>query len=292
MKFHVFYISKDNKIRQVTQSNDTESSGFYEPNTKLNDLNLEVMDSPAVGMQACWKGDYYGDSDPTGNSTLTKEVVKGINLFYASDPSTFEQYSWNNEDNEWKQEKPWKGKNGHAGVGCYSWGTGTFSYTIMVNDRNNTEIWWIDTNSTTPSTEDHPVNSWTNSTTGGIPNVWPTTSFGFTTYLYMQMADKTVNAYNISWAAENTTIQGDPITIGNLGAPVPGLGSTHLTLTAYNEIEKDDEGEPIINDDGQPKSLWNSLYVFYQTIGDDISAFTRPIAGGQWTQGKLQIPDN
>jgi hypothetical protein len=186
---------------------------------------------------------------------------------------------------EWTKESPWKGKNGHAGVGCYSWGTGSFYYTMMVNDQNNTEIWWIDTNSSTPSTKQHPINSWTNSTNGGITGVWPTTSFGFTTYLYMQMADKTINAYDIKWEAENTTVKGEPITISNLGAPVPGLGSTHLTLTAYNETTKDADG----NITG---SLWDSLYVFYQTEGDDISAFSRPILGGEWTEGQLKIPDN
>ena len=29
----------------------------------LSDLNLKVWDSPTVGLQACWKGNFYGDSD-------------------------------------------------------------------------------------------------------------------------------------------------------------------------------------------------------------------------------------
>jgi hypothetical protein len=268
----------------MTQSNATDSSGFYEPG-KLNDLNLKAMDSGTVGMQACWKGDYYGGKDPAANNEIREEDVRGINLWYASDPTTFEQYSWDNGNDKWTRENPWKGKNGHAGVGCYSWGTGTLSYTIMVNDQNNAEIWWIDTNSTATSTKEHPINAWTNSTNGGIPNVYPTTSFGFTTYLYMQMADKSVNAYNITWAAEDTKAEGDPITIRDLGGPIKGLGGTHMTLTAYNETVKDENGTAT-------KSLWDSLYVFYQTEGDDITAFTRPILGGEWSDGKLQIPDS
>jgi hypothetical protein len=74
----------------MTQSNSTSSNGFYEKG-KLNDLNLKAMDSPVVGMQACYKGDYYGDADPSVNNTISKDDLRGMNLWYASDETTFEQ---------------------------------------------------------------------------------------------------------------------------------------------------------------------------------------------------------
>jgi hypothetical protein len=41
----------------------------------------------------------------------------------------------------------------------------------------------------------------------------------------------------------------------------------------------------------EDQSGGTSLYVFYQTRGDDLSVFTRDLNGGQWTQGELPIPD-
>ena len=36
----------------------------------------------------------------------------------------------------------WTGKDGHAGVGCYSWGDGTTTYAMMINKDNTLEFWW------------------------------------------------------------------------------------------------------------------------------------------------------
>jgi hypothetical protein len=150
---------------------------------------------------------------------------------------------------------------------------------MMANKGNNVEFWWKDTNTTLTSTEDHPVKAWRNSTNGTIPDVHPLTSLGYTTYFYVQMADRTIKGFNITYQAENTTIvPEDTFTITSPGGPAYGVGGTHFTVTSVSD--KTDEGE----------ELWNSLYVFYQTEGDDISAFTRPIEGGEWSQGKLVIP--
>lgn len=91
------------------------------------------------------------------------------------------------------------------------------------------------------------------------------------------MKDKTVKGFNITYAAENTTVV-DSFAVTDPAGPVPGLGGTHLTVTAYEEKDGD-------------TVKWGSLYVFYQTEGDDITAFTRPIKGGQWTKASLNIPD-
>ena len=79
--------------------------------------------------------------------------------------------------------------------------------------------------------------------------------------------------YNISWAAENTTLPaGQHFTVdGNR----PGLPGTHLSVTA----------EP-------SSSGGNNLYVFYQTGGNDVTEFTRDIVSGQWTELQLPIPNS
>lgn len=102
-------------------------------------MNLKVFDSPSVGLQACYKGSFYGDSDykkfPTADgeeNSVPFEGSTGINLWYPSDESTFQQYVWysNNED-AWVKVAPWTNKNVHAGVGCYSWGAGTRPFSCL-----------------------------------------------------------------------------------------------------------------------------------------------------------------
>jgi hypothetical protein len=205
--------------------------------------------------------------------------MKGMNIWYAIDETTFQQYAWYNGQKDWEPIQKWPGFNAHAGVGCYSWGPDTTTYAMMANRANDVEFWWKDTNNKSISTESHPINSWKNSTNGAIRGVHPITSLGFTTYFYAQMADRSIKGYNVTYAAENTTfLQDETFTVTDPAAPTLGLGGTHITVTSYTEK------------DGNT-TKWDSLYVFYQTEGSDITAFTRPIAGGQWTKGILTIPD-
>jgi hypothetical protein len=249
-------------------------------------MNLAVFDSPTIGMQACWKGNFYGDSSNDSDTTQFGDSIDksvGMNLWFPSDDSTFQQYAWYKGSDKWEKLNPWQGKNVHAGVGCYSWEQySTTSYTMMVNKENMTEIWWRDTNTGLKSEDSHPINSWTNSTAGGIAGVYPSTSMGYTNYLYMQMADKSIKGFNLNYTAETTNTIED-ITITDPAGPVLGLGGTHLTCTSYALTE---------GSGNSTKKLWDSLYVFYQTKGDDITAFTRPFAGGQWTAGSLIIPED
>ncbi|ORY07031.1 hypothetical protein BCR34DRAFT_570945 [Clohesyomyces aquaticus] len=280
--FHIFYVSKNNTLRQMTMTN---VSSIWEPGI-LSDLNLPVWNNPTVGLQACWKGNFYGDSDyskfPTTSgeqNNIPFEQRLGMNIWYPLDDSTFQQYAWYQNKTTWAQLDKWQGKNTHSGVGCYSWGAGTTTYTMMVSKSNAVEFWWKDTNTTLVSEDSHPINSWQNSTQSAIGNVYPSTSLGYTTYFYAQMQDRSMRGFNVTYAAENTTIvQEDGFVITDPAGPVLGLGGTHLTMTAY--AEKDGN-----------KTLWDSLYVFYQTAGDDITAFTRPIAGGEWSVGKIPIPN-
>jgi len=220
---------------------------------------------------------------PTSNgeiNTVNFTADAAMNIWIPIDDSTFQQYAWfNTQPDIWGEVELWQGKNVHAGVGCYSWGPGTTSYTMMSNKANDTEFWWKDTANTT-STADHPVQSWENATQSLIEDTYPSTSLGYTTYFYAQMADRSIKGFNISYNSENTTIVSeDTFVVSNPAQAVKGLGGTHLTVTAYEEKEGDE-------------TLWGSLYVFYQTEGSDITAFTRPIKGqGEWSSAPLAIPD-
>ncbi|KAF2438242.1 hypothetical protein P171DRAFT_437303 [Karstenula rhodostoma CBS 690.94] len=282
---HIYYVSKDNQVNQRILSNATN---LWE-NGPINDMKLDVLDNPSVGLQACYKGSFYGDSDykklPTANGEQNKVPFTGstgINLWFASDESTFQQYVWySNDEDAWVKVSPWTNKNVHAGVGCFSWGAGSNTYTMMVNENNSTEIWWKDGNSTSVSSDKHPVNAWTNSSLA-IPNVDPTTSLGYTNYLYMQMEDRTIKGFNVQYDAENTYLNDDQFTISPLGVDEHAVSGTHLTATSV--AVKDDKNSSI--------TLWDSLYVFVQTEGDDITAYARPLKGGEWSKALLTLSDD
>lgn len=270
-QWHVFYIGEDNQLKQRSNSN-TSSLWSDGP---LNAMNLTVLDADQVGMQACWYGNAYGDTDyihtdrpSTGSTAASSEI--GMHLWYASDNTTFKQYGWRYGDEEWDYQEEWKNLNGHAGVGCYSWGEGTVTYAMFVDLKNTVNFYWKDTNSNMTATDDHPINEWTNSSIS-IPNVNPATSLGYTNYFYAQMASNEIMGYNISWNAENTSIVSrDTFTIGG----DPGLPGTHLSVTALpNQSGGDD------------------INVFYQTVGDDVTEYTRDLKVGQWSKVNILIPD-
>jgi hypothetical protein len=85
-----------------------------------------------------------------------------MHLWYASDNTTFKQIGWRYGDEEWSKQQDWKNLNGHAGVGCYSWGEGTVTYVMFVDLLNTVNFYWKDTDTNTTSTESHPINVWTN----------------------------------------------------------------------------------------------------------------------------------
>lgn len=92
----------------------------------------------------------------------TANDVLGMHLWYASDNTTFKQYGWRYGDEEWDYQEDWKNLNGHAGVGCYSWGEGTVTYAMFVDLKNTVNFYWKDTNTNMTATDDHPINEWTN----------------------------------------------------------------------------------------------------------------------------------
>jgi hypothetical protein len=75
--FHIFYIDKNNTVKQLIQSN---TSDIWQPGP-LSDLNLKAFDSPTTGLQACYKGNFYGDSDftkfPTASGLNNTDPFEG-----------------------------------------------------------------------------------------------------------------------------------------------------------------------------------------------------------------------
>lgn len=261
-------------MRQRTNSNATN----VWVDGPINKSNLKANNADQVGLQACWYGSDYGDSDythtplPGNNGDTTFTDQPGMHIWYASDDTTFQQLGWRFGDNVWTFQQSWTDLNGHAGVGCYSWGPGTTTYVMFVDLHNTVGFWWKDTNTTLTSTKSHPINVWTNSSIA-INNVNPATSLGYTNYFYAQMAETNmISGYNLTWNAENTSIvASDTFTVQGK----PGLPGTHLSVSA------------IPNTSGG-----NDLVVFYQTNGSDVSEYTRDLVAGQWSSVDIPIPQS
>jgi hypothetical protein len=237
-------------------------------------LKLEAMNDTSVGLQSCWYGSFYGDANythspipETGSNKTTKDQVIGMHLWYGKDPTTLQEVTWTYNTTQWYEQETFVA-NGHAGIACYSWGPGSVSYVMMVNLENNVQVSWKDLNSSVTSTEAHPVNAWVN-TTFTIPDVMENTSLGYTNYFYAQQADGHVAGHNITWDAENTKL-GDSFTI-----PQPPLAGTHFSVTA------------VPNDSGG-----DTLMVFNQDNGTDITENVRDLNNGQWTYSSLPIPQS
>jgi hypothetical protein len=85
------------------------------------------------------------------------------------------------------------------------------------------------------------------------------------------MAELTISGYNISWAAENTSIvASDSFTING----AKGIPGTHLSVTALPD-----------------ESGGDSLLAFYQINGNDVTEFVRDFDKGQWTSSSIPIPN-
>ena len=80
-----------------------------------------------------------------------------------------------------------------------------------------------------------------------------------------------LHGYNVTWSAENTTIQaGSDFIVGS----TPGISGTHFSVSA------------IPNPGGG-----NNIIVFYQAVGNDVTEYTRDLVAGQWSSVNIQIPN-
>jgi hypothetical protein len=109
-----------------------------------------------------------------------------------------------------------------------------------------------------------------------VAGVHPSSSLGYTNYLVLQYGDETIRGYNISWAAENTSIA-----LAKDGGPgldewtipgVVGLPGTHMSVTALAD-----------------ESGGSHLTVFFQVNGTDVTQFVRDDTGGAFTSSEVPV---
>lgn len=294
----MFYIGKNNTLLERINSNKTN----LWRDGPLGQLGLLALDDRNVGLQGCWYGDYYGASTRSGNTTNAQEI--GLHLWYGSAANKIDELTFVYGTDQWVTGAPILGYNGHAGIGCYSWGGGSVTYLMLVNPDSQVVILWKELNTTLKSTTTHPVNTWTKGKSGPVlsctgpkadtklfsasqakfPTVHANTSLGYTVWFFMQKEDYTVSGHNISWGAENTTIFSKDIRDGggsdsfvisaNTGKPYKGLPGTHLTVTALPN-----------------KSGGASEYVLYQTDASNITEFSRDLSPGKsWASSIVDVP--
>jgi hypothetical protein len=136
--WHIFYIDQDSYVRQRISSNGSAFQTNIWKDGPLNTLNLQANDADMIGLQACYWGNFYGDSDYTfadgfnvTHSNLTTNPT-GMHLWYADSDTSFQQYSWNTGQTQWVNDnQTWHNMNGHAGVGCQTWESGTSKSTLV-----------------------------------------------------------------------------------------------------------------------------------------------------------------
>ena len=97
---------------------------------------------------------------------------------------------------------------------------------------------------------------------------------GYTDFLFAQNPDLSIGGWNISYAAENTSVlTGQNFSI-NVGPTSNGLPGTHLTNTAIPDGSGGAE-----------------LQAFYQTNGSNIQQVVRDLVGkAQWYELNVPIP--
>lgn len=118
--WHVFYIDVNYTIRErIITNTTTDGPAPIWKDGPLSSQNLKTWKSTSIGLQACYWGNYYGQwsYSPTVASA-------GIHLWYASDATVFQQYSWTNGTSTWTFDQQWNDLSGNGGVGCQTWDTG------------------------------------------------------------------------------------------------------------------------------------------------------------------------
>jgi hypothetical protein len=222
-------------------------------------------------MQVCWAGSGGSSED-------------GMRIWFASNSTTFQEYIWYDSDDTWTWQREWTDYNGAAGIGCYSWGEDTTAYVTLVTLRDNVELWYKNNSDDTIGGTAGYVQSilapisfskapWLTQSLANIvlPGVYPATSLGYTNFLYVQTAESLrIQAYNISWAANTTDIVYND-TFSTPGDP--GLPGTHFSMTALPN-----------------QSGGDSLNIFLQVNGSDITEYVRDLDIGPWTEVNISIP--
>jgi hypothetical protein len=331
--WHIFYIDLNNTVRERINSNTTN----VWREGPLSKRKLKANRADQVGMQACWFGNFYGDSSfkksdafnaPNTDGRPNDQV--GMRLWYASSDTTFEQLGWlHGEVSVYTTQREYMsidsggsrmigflkargrtrtvelGSDAIPGVPAASPTSSWSTLTTPSGSGGGTQTQACPETSATPSTNGqivrlfsflplsphfslfitllrHPCRDFLSrpnslfSASISIPNLHPSTSLGYTNYLYVQSSDHTIHGYNISFHSENTSfVPDDDFTILTAGNGSLGLAGTHLSVTTLPN-----------------PSGGNDLFAFYQTEGDDVSVFSRDMLAGPWAATKVAIPDD
>ena len=84
--WHLFYVDTNDIVRQKTFTNVTN----VWQDGPVNNLNIQANNKPMVGLQACWFGNLYGDSEyihspqfdnPNVSTTAGADSTVGMHLF-------------------------------------------------------------------------------------------------------------------------------------------------------------------------------------------------------------------
>lgn len=81
--WHLFYVSKDNILKQRVQNNASQYQTNIWEDGPLNQLNLSVYDGDSVGVQACYWGNFYGslqDYNNAGFQPSNSTATTGMNM--------------------------------------------------------------------------------------------------------------------------------------------------------------------------------------------------------------------
>jgi hypothetical protein len=158
------------------------------------------------------------DDDNVSLQCCTFNQVKGIYLWVAINPTTIQQVEWSIQSNEWTKTQQISA-NGHANIGCYTWGPDNLEYLMPVNFNNEVNFMWRDGGI--------PTSSWVN-TTAKISGVLPDTALGYTDKVFVQLQNGSLAGYTVTFDAADTSVAPlDPQHV----MPFPAYGGTALSVT-------------------------------------------------------------
>jgi hypothetical protein len=251
--WHLFYTDRDNILRQRTRT----SLNSEWQDGPLGDLKLSPMNDSNVAFEVCYES--YTSPDTFG---------LGMSLYYATDAQTVQGVNWMLGQTEWTPTESFT-MNGHAGIGCYTWGLTTIQYLMYLDLDHNLKMMWKDLNTTKASTDTHPINQWVN-TTLSIPGLAPVSPIGYNNNLVVQMQNLSIVGFNLTLDSENSDLNPN----GQFRLHQTPMNGTHLWLWYL----------PTNSGDAQ-------LTVFYQINGSDITSTMRDMVTGQISMEQLPIPD-
>jgi hypothetical protein len=136
---------------------------------------------------------------------------------------------------------------------------------------NNVRVMWKDMDTTIAATAAHPINQWVN-TSISIPDANPKTSMGYNTYLFFQQANNHITAYNMTFDAENSSVDNAP----EFTLDSPSLPGTHIHVW---RVDLNKQAVPL-----------HQLNVFHQQTGDDIIQTTWDLSTLQLSSAAVPIP--